>query len=436
MVNAGQKSKTKEIQEEKPEITASSTEIAVEESNFESVKIRRQDGQENGLNKASKAVDDEKSSGDSPTPVISLSNKGQTYTDHRLSSDVIIDEHQAGIESNHTVVNAEDNISVKNDIEEVNSSHSGKNYVEEDCRDEKVDESNGFDSTAVVENGLEEKPTVVQESKNEEQTVIEVMNEEKPAVSSSLNILSDNTKSEMVDKDFGNKLGPVVIDKDSDIISHDTSRIRDSVTKDNYDISAITDTLHEVTLNKDPDLSATTEIVELKRADQKTKVNCESTEKVEFDHSFEACNGKTEPSPPACVTEEEPVIKSKERPGLVKRTRAHSEQRSERESPPVSQDIASALRSGSLESLKLSRQQEDVAKGSRRSGPTYSPPANSRNPVGHLRREKTPARMLRNTSFDVVCNVFDLLFMYISMNCTSCSSLVVVCTEQFSTELS
>ena len=121
----------------------------------------------------------------------------------------------------------------------------------------------------------------------------------------------------------------------------------------------------------------------------------------EFEHEFETLEA-------ACVEQEKLAVKSKETTTRVTRARAHSEQRSGTDSHLASQDISSALRSGSLESMKLFRQQEDVTKGSRPSRLTYSPPANARSPVAHLRREKKPARMLRHTSFDSVCNVLNL----------------------------
>lgn len=433
VVKADQKSKIKEILEEKPEITTGSAEIAVEESIFNGVNITRHGEKEIEIIKESKAVVSEGFSEDNLAPVISISDNEQPLNDGRVTSDVIIDENQARHESNQTVVNAEEDNSVKHNIEQDNAlcSHSDKNGVDEDFHDEKVDENNGCDRKAVddtgffepvVENGLEEKPARIENSKTAEETnhVIKLMNEEKPAVSSSLRTSREDTKAEKINEDFGNKLVPVTIDKDSDITSHETSRISDVLTRD-HEVSTVSDLLREVTL-KEPTTSVSTEILESKQLTEKTNLEYPSKENDDVDNGFAALNGKTETLPAACVTEEKPVIKSKESPSLVTRTRAHSEQRSGTESALVSQDIASALRSGSLESLRLHRQHED-AKGSQASRLTYSPPANSRSPVGHLRREKRPARMLRNSSFDVVGDVFDLrvMYIYISLNCNLCS---------------
>lgn len=426
VVKADQKSKIKEILEEKPEITTSSAEIAVEESIFNGVNVTRHDEKEIEIIKESKAVVSERSSEDNLAPVISLIDNEQPFNGGRVTSDVIIDGNQARHESNQTVVNAEEDNSVKHNIEQVNAlcSHSDKNGVDEDYHDEEVDENNGCDSKAVddtgffepvVENGLEEKPARIENSKTEEETnhAIKVMNEEKSAVSSSLRTSREDTKAEKINEDFGNKLVPV--------LSHETSRISDVLTRD-HKVSTVSDLLGEVTL-KEPTTSVSTEILESKQLTEKTNLDYPSKENDDVDNGFAALNGKTETLPAACVTEEKPVIKSKESPSLVTRTRAHSEQRSGTESALVSQDIASALRSGSLESLRLHRQHEG-AKGSQASRLTYSPPANSRSPVGHLRREKRPARMLRNSSFDVVGDVFDLRVMYISLNCNLCSCAV------------
>ena len=403
VVKANQKSKSNEMHKEKPEITTNGAESAVEG------RISSHDELEIELNKESKAVVCDRSPEGNTAPVTSLVENEQPLNYQRVTSNVVIDENQSRSESIQTFVNAEENDSLKHAIEQVNSSHSDKNVAGEDCHDEEVDENNGCDRKSVddtdfldpvAENGLEEKPAGIEDSKNEDEVshVIKVMNEEKPAVSSIQRTSPDNSKTEKISDDFGDKIVPVTIDKDPDITSHDTSRIRD------HDDITVSGPLHEVTL-KEPTTSASGEIVESKTSAERTIQDYPSKENDDFDYGFAAFNDKTEHLPAAFVPEEKPVIKSKERPGLVPRARAQSEQRSGTESALASQDIASALRSGSLENLKLYHQHDDTAKSSRPSRLTYSPPTNSRSPVGHLRREKRPARMLRNTSFDVVCDI-------------------------------
>lgn len=138
---------------------------------------------------------------------------------------------------------------------------------------------------------------------------------------------------------------------------------------------------------------------------QKTNENSESKENDDNEHEFEH---ESEAVEAACAEQEKRVVKRKKITSHVTRVRAHSEKRSSTDSHLVSQDISSALRSGSLESMKLYRQPENTTKGSRTAGLIYSPPANAKSPVGHLRREKKPARMLRHTSFDTVCYVLNL----------------------------
>lgn len=150
---------------------------------------------------------------------------------------------------------------------------------------------------------------------------------------------------------------------------------------------------------------------------EKTNEDCASKESNNIEHEFEHGSETVEA---ACVEQEKPVVENKEITSRVTRTKAYSEQRSGTDSHLASQDISSALRSGSLESMKLYRQQDDVTKGSRPSRLTYSPPANARSPVGHLRREKKPARMLRHASFDSVCNVLNLSNVTVLWHIASC----------------
>ncbi|KAL9986679.1 hypothetical protein ACROYT_G000853 [Oculina patagonica] len=223
------------------------------------------------------------------------------------------------------------------------------------------------------------------------------MNEEKPAVSSNLRTSREDTKAGKTNEDFGNKLAPVTINKHFDI-SHETSRISDVLTRD-HEVSTVSDLLREVSL-KEPTTSASTEILESKQLTEKTNLDHPSKENDDIDNGFAALNGKSETLTTACVTEEKPVIKSMD--SLVTRTRACSEQHSSTESALVSQDIASALRSGSLESLRLHHQHED-AKGSRPSRLTYSPPANSRKLGGTFeKREKTSQNV---TSYILRCGI-------------------------------
>lgn len=158
---------------------------------------------------------------------------------------------------------------------------------------------------------------------------------------------------------------------------------------------------------------------------QKTNEDSESKESGDSEHEFEH---ESEAVEAAFTEQEKPAVKRKEITSLVTRVRAYSEQRSGTNSHLVSRDISSALRSGSLESMKLFRQPENTTKGSRTTGLTYSPPANARSPVGHLRREKKPARMLRHTSFDTVCYVLCLCNVNLWLHSVSCLTALLTCS--------
>lgn len=96
-----------------------------------------------------------------------------------------------------------------------------------------------------------------------------------------------------------------------------------------------------------------------------------------------------------CVPKEEKVaIERQPNAGLFTRTRTLSEQASNK-----------GYLSGSLDSITVLNQQESKGRASRSRRVSYSPPANPRNSVGHLTREKRAPRMLRQASFDMVCHV-------------------------------
>ena len=96
-----------------------------------------------------------------------------------------------------------------------------------------------------------------------------------------------------------------------------------------------------------------------------------------------------------CVPKEEKVaIERQPNAGLFTRTRALSEQASNK-----------GCLSGSLDSTTVLNQQDSKGRASRSSRVSYSPPTNPRNSVGHLTREKRAPRMLRPASFDMVCHV-------------------------------
>ena len=414
MVFANQKSKTNEIHEEKTEISSSTAETEVEDGFFDSVNFPRHE-QEIVLNRELiKTVVSEPSSEDNPKPVITPSNNKQPFIDHRkMADDLGIDENQTRVESIQTFFYGEVDNAEEHNEEHVDNSHSDNNGDSKDlyraeegeknngCDDKVVGDTSGLD--AVVENDLEEKLAVIQNSsKNEEET--DHVNEEKPSVNSQILTSHENAgTSEDINERPGNTFVPVIVDKNSLSTRPHAPRTRGVVTRD--DTSTRSDTLHEVAPMKRSSTElttlASTEILESKTTLEET--NCASKEDDEFDYGFATFNDKPERVEARCVQEEKPVIERKERTSPLTRTRAHSEQRNRTGSPILSQEISSALRSGSLESLKLYHQQEDVMKGSRSSRLTYSPPANAQSHTGHLKREKRPTRMLRNTSFDAVC---------------------------------
>ena len=84
------------------------------------------------------------------------------------------------------------------------------------------------------------------------------------------------------------------------------------------------------------------------------------------------------------------------------RSRAFTERPLSSDSCHESRDISVVLHSRSLDNLRLYHQQEGAARSVRPSRASHSPPVNSHSSVGHLSREKRPARMLRRSTFDVV----------------------------------
>ena len=260
-------------------------------------------------------------------------------------SDLIIDENQGRIELIPAAANDEVDKGIV-EIEQVNSFHRAG---EDNCLDREGEDDGDFDDKVVGGTSVFEP-------------VVEQMLEEKPEV--------------IKTSELGEKRGHVVkvMDEEKPALS--------------LNIVTLDDTRAE-------------EIISEGEAEE-TKEDYASKKSDNIDHDFER---EYETAEAACVEQEKPPVKSKEIATRVTRARAHSEQRSGPDSHLASQDISSALRSGSLENMKFYRQQEDITKGSRPSRLTYSPPANTRSPVAHLRREKKPARMLRHTSFDGVCIV-------------------------------
>jgi len=289
-------------------------------------------------------------------PAISLRDDKQPYGE--VTVDSIIGENQGRIES---IPGAAGDQVDKGIVEHhVNSSHSAG----EDSFDKEVEEDSDFEDKTLDDNSLFEP-------------VVEQILEEKPEVIKTSKI--------------GEKPGHVlkVMDEEKPALSLDI-------------VTSLDDTTVE-------------EIRE--QVAEKTRDNSASKESDNVEHEFEKESGTVEA---ACVEQFKPGVKSKEITNHVTRARAHSEQRSGTDSRRVSQDISSTLRSGSLESMKLYRQQEDTTKDSKPSRLTYSPPANARSAVGHLRREKKPARMLRHTSFDSVCNVLNLSNINLLLHTASC----------------
>ena len=277
----------------------------------------------------------------------------------RDKEQVIIDENQGKIELIHPA--ADDEVD-KGIVEQVNSSHSAG----EDIFDKEVEEGSDFEDKTlddksffepVVKQILEEKPVVIKTSKTEE-------------------------KPDHVLK---------VMDEEKPALS-----------------------LNIVTLLDDTRAEEISEQVAEKTNDDCASKESDNSIEHEFEHESQSVEA-------ACVEQFKPAVKSKELASRLTRVRTHSETLSgTADYHLVSQDLPSALRSGSLESMKLYRQQEDTTKGSKPSRLTYSPPANARSPIGHLRREKKPARMLRHASFDSVCYVVNLSNVTLLLHTASC----------------
>ena len=258
-----------------------------------------------------------------------------------VAGDLVVDENQERIELNPAVTINEVKNSDKGIAEEVNSSHS----AQENC-DKKVEEDSDFDDEAVDDISYF-------------QPVVQQTLEKKPEV------INTSVIGEKPDQ---------VMDEEKPALSLDIVTSFDDARADEMN----------------------------EQVAEKTYKDCASKESDNIEHEFEH---ESETVEAAWVEQEKPAAKSKETTSRVTRARAHSEQRSGTDSHLVRQDISRALRSGSLESMKLYRQQEDGTKGSRPSRLTYSPPANATSPGTHLRREKKPARMLRHASFNAVCCV-------------------------------
>ena len=270
-----------------------------------------------------------------------ISLRDNEHPYREAAGDLIIDENQERIELNPAATINEVKNSDKGIAEEVNSSHS----AQENC-DKKVEEDSDFDDEAVDDISFF-------------QPVVEQTLEEQP---------------EVIETSAIGERPAQVMDEEKPALS-----------------------LNIVTSFDDARADEMNEQVA-----EKTYKDCASKESDNIEHEFEH---ESETVEAAWVEQEKPAAKSKETTSRVTRARAHSEQRSGTDSHLVRQDISLALRSGSLESMKLYRQQEDGTKGSRPTRLTYSPPANATSPGTHLRREKKPARMLRHTSFNAVCNV-------------------------------
>ena len=104
-------------------------------------------------------------------------------------------------------------------------------------------------------------------------------------------------------------------------------------------------------------------------------------------------------------TEEEKTEIFEQRGGnssSLTRSRAFTERPLSSDGCHESRDISVVLHSRSLDNLRLYHQQEGTGRSSRPNRATHSPPVNSHSSVGHLSREKRPARRLRRTTFDVV----------------------------------
>lgn len=260
-----------------------------------------------------------------------------------------------------------------------------------------------------VTNNLEEKPASTLDSKNEEMTdhVKKLVHEEKPATSPKVPQLSASGDpaikgmSERLRKNL--ELG--FVDRSSLLKHHYPSKTRDFVIKDKV-TSTISEALHDVkplsSALTEPKTISSTNDFESKQPKEQNEKNFESSVDDEFDYAFEKFSGEPNRVEAVCEDEKEAVVESKDEINRVTRPRACSEQRSG-EDALVSEEIKTALRSGSLDSLKLHHQQDDAAKDFKPSRVRYSPPACSQSPVGHLNREKRPARMLRYTSVDMVC---------------------------------
>lgn len=404
MVCANQETKpVTEIPEEKPEIPIITTENETEDSLSNNGLILRH-GQEIEINKESRTVC-EPSSEENFTPDITFRENEEPVSDQRrVTDDLLICASQTRNESNKKVVTAGENISKSRNMGQIDSFHSdsdGKGFREQGAEgnngsDERVADNTNF-YNHVVSSDLEEKPALTLNSKNEEtaEHINKVVYEEKPAFSSKVltSSASGDPAVEDINERFTNNLD-IGATRTCDFVSRNDST------------STFSDTIHEVapltSSATEPTSVISAEIVESNQPDKDTKENTEYKVDDEFDYGFATFSGQPETVETACEEEKEAVVESKGERHRVTRTRARSEQRSSEDSL-VSQEISSTLRSGSLDSLKLYHQQDDVPKDSRPSRVSYSPPANSRNSVGHLNREKRPARMLRYTSFDVVC---------------------------------
>lgn len=306
-------------------------------------------------------------------------------------------------------------VSENDDLESRNTEQTESSYRESFSKDYSVDrEVNGvadnmkvidganLDNSAVAKD-LEEKPAL-RENQEISDHVNKLVSEEKPAISpkaAQLSAPGDPAIKGMSARLIKNlELG--FVDRSSLLNNHYPSRTRDIVTKDK-DISTFSDALYEVRpLSSNLTEQKTTSSInfESNKPDEQTENNFEFSVDDEFDYAFEKYKDEPNVVEPASEDKKEAVAENKGEIHRVTRPRAFSEQRSG-DDAPVSQGIASALRSGSLDSLKLHRHQDDTAKDVKSSRVRCSPPAHSQSPVGQLNREKRPARMLRYTSVDM-----------------------------------
>ena len=408
VVSASPKGEKYEVDEENSETTAITTNIEVGTDSVSSVNIPTNE-HDIVPNRDGSEVVGKPCSEEDFLPGIKFSGNEQPLTQELASGD----GNEVGYELIEDVVAGEVNLSGKQNREgkdnyssndSNNEDYDGNNRTKDKIIDDVEKDTKNTDRS--IGCNLEEKPELVDEIPTVTVHLSSVeINEEKPALIGNVLKHSDNA-GKKCNGEHLSCVSAMPADEESHPTRHDGCKTTSPSLQDF--------TVMSTSSIKEPQEGTNVTSTEVRELEQPTsEPSCTEDffpkESDEFDVLDTIFNSKVESVETTGEEETNLVVEQKGSGSpIATRTRAFSEQPNRSCGPRGSQDIAVGLHSGSLDSLRVYHQQDGVARGLQvRASPrvTYSPPANSHRSVGHLNREKRPARMLRRTSFDVVCQI-------------------------------